>query len=368
MLNSLKGLVMHPALLIDKAYKAWLTELKDKVRNAQIKAAQKINTELLTLYWELGADLVEKQATSKWGDGFLLQLSRDLKIEFPEMQGFSERNLKYIRQWHLFYAQTNQQPSDEQIRQQVVAQIVQIPWGHNIAIITKCKDVGEALYYVRTTLANNWSRSVLVHQIESRLYQRTGKAIHNFALTLPKPQSDLAVQMLKDPYIFDFLRMTEAYNERELEMALVNHVTQFLLELGAGFAYLGKQMLIRVGEREFFIDLLFYHTRLRCYIVAELKTVEFEPEHAGKLNFYLKAVDSQLRTEHDQPTIGILICKKKDKMVVEYALSDIHKPIGVSEYQLTQSLPDELKSSLPSIEELEAELSAIGESEASLES
>jgi predicted nuclease of restriction endonuclease-like (RecB) superfamily len=236
---------MHPALIIDKEYKAWLTELTGKVRNAQIKAALKVNTELLTLYWELGAAIVEKQANTKWGDGFLLQLSRDLKVEFPEMQGFSERNLKYIRQWHLFYAATSHAQLDESIRQQVIAQIVQIPWGHNITIITKCKDVDEALYYVQSTLTHNWSRSVLVHQIENRLYQRTGKAIHNFTLTLPKPQSDLAVQTLKDPYIFDFLRMTQAYNERELETALVNHVTQFLLELGAGFAYLGKQMPIR---------------------------------------------------------------------------------------------------------------------------
>ncbi len=348
---------MQSALVIDKEYKDWLAELKRKVRNAQIKAALNVNVELLTFYWELGADLVEKQANTKWGDGFLFQLSQDLRAEFPEMKGFSERNLKYIRQWYLFYSADKQQSTSVQIGQQVVAQFTQIPWGHNIAIMTQCKELDEALYYVQNTLAHNWSRSVLVHQIESQLYQRQGKANHNFALTLPKPQSDLAVQTLKDPYIFDFLSMTQAYTERDLENALVNHVTQFLLELGAGFAYLGKQVMIQVGEREFFIDLLFYHTRLHCYIVAELKTVEFEPEHAGKLNFYLKAVDNQLRSEHDQPTIGILICKKKDKLVVEYALSDIHKPIGVSEYQLTQSLPAELKSSLPTIEELEAELS-----------
>ena len=202
---------------------------------------------------------------------------------------------------------------------------------------------------------------MLVHQLESGLYHRSGQAINNFALTLPKPQSDLARQTLKDPYIFDFLHMTEAYDERDLENALVSHVTQFLLELGAGFAYLGKQVLIQVGERDFYIDLLFYHTRLHCYIVTELKTVEFEPEHAGKLNFYLKAVDSQLRSEHDEPSIGILICKKKDKLVAEYALSDIHKPIGISEYQLTQSLPVELQSSLPSIEEIERELGSLDE-------
>ena len=204
--------------------------------------------------------------------------------------------------------------------------------------------------------SNNWSRSVLVHQIESGLYKREGKVVTNFALTLPKPQSDLATQTLKDPYVFDFLTMTKDYDERDLENALVAHVRQFLMELGAGFAYMGKQIALQVGEREFFIDLLFYHTKLHCYVVVELKVVDFEPEHAGKLNFYLKAIDSQLRTDRDQPTIGILICKKKDKIVAEYALSDINKPIGVSEYRLTESIPETFKGSLPTIEQIEAEL------------
>ena len=357
---------MNHDLMLDQHYSTWLTEIKSKVRAAQIKAVTRVNIELLNLYWELGADLVARQANSQWGDGFLLQLSKDLAAEFPEMKGFSNSNLKFIKQWYSFYSQASLksqqlvsqiagQPPTHSM-QQIVAQITQIPWGHNIVIISKCKQLDEALYYVQSTLSHNWSRNVLVHQIESRLYQREGKSTNNFALTLPKPQSDLARQTLKDPYIFDFLSMTSEYDERDLEKALVNHVTQFLLELGAGFAYIGRQVRLEVGESEFFIDLLFYHTRLHCYIVAELKTGKFEPEHAGKLNFYLKAVDSQLRSEHDQPTIGILICKKKDKMVAEYALSDIHKPIGVSEYQLTQSLPDELKSSLPSIEEIEREL------------
>ena len=378
---------MSSDLLIDKEYKAWLSDIKFKVRNVQIKAALKVQTELLNFYWELGADIVAKQSQSRWGDGLIEQLSKDLMAEFPEMKGFSRSNLKYIKQWYLFYSsatlpnqtaqqavsqltpeQKIQQPvgqiQEAEKSQQVVGQtgqraithITRIPWGHNIAIITKCKNIDEALYYVQCTLAYNWSRSVLVHQIESGLYKREGTAVTNFAITLPKPQSDLATQTLKDPYVFDFLTMTKDYNERDLENALVTHVRQFLLELGAGFAYMGKQIALQVGEREFFIDLLFYHTKLHCYVVVELKVADFEPEHAGKLNFYLKAIDSQLRTDRDQPTIGILICKKKDKIVAEYALSDINKPIGVSEYRLTESIPDTFKGSLPTIEQIEAEL------------
>lgn len=363
---------MGSELILDKEYKEWLSALKLKVRTAQIKAALKVNTELLTLYWELGADIVAKQANAKWGTGFLPHLSQDLTAEFPEMRGFSLRNLKYMKQWYLFYSQqhsigqqavaqladSNQADSKTQ---QTVGQITQIPWGHNIVIVTKCKTLSEALYYAGNTLAHNWSRAVLVHQIESGLYKREGNAVNNFAATLPKPQSDLAEQTLKDPYIFDFLRLTKEYNERDLENGLVKHITKFLLELGAGFAYVGKQIRLQVGEREFFPDLLFYHFRLRCFVVVELKTIGFEPEHAGKLNFYLKAVDSLLKSEFDNPSIGILICKSRDRVVVEYALSDIHKPIGVTEYQLTESLPENLKSSLPSIEEIEAELSAEAE-------
>jgi predicted nuclease of restriction endonuclease-like (RecB) superfamily len=357
---------MTSDLAINKEYKAWLTEIKLRIRTVQIKAAVSVNSELLRFYWGLGSDIVAKQTNFKWGDGFLPQLGRDLTREFPEMKGFSKRNLELVRQWYLFYSkaivpaqfakQAVSQISDEPFGQQVVAQITTIPWGHNIAIIAKCKDVEEALYYVQNTRMHNWSRSVLVHQIESGLYQREGRSVNNFSVALPKPQSDLAKQTLKDPYIFDFMNMTREYDERDLENSLVEHVTQFLLELGAGFAYVGRQVRIQVGEREFFIDLLFYHTRLHCYVVIELKTVEFEPEHAGKLNFYIKAIDSQCRKEGDQPTIGILLCKNKDKLVAEYALSDIHKPMGVSEYQLTQALPDDLKPSLPSIEDIEREL------------
>jgi len=366
---------MNSEIVIDLQYKTWLKDFKNKVRNAQIKAAVKVNVELLTLYWELGANIVLKQVETKWGDGFLFQLSKDLTEEFPEMKGFSKRNLELIRQWYTFYNKTfpssiakqlvsqlhaleNSQQDVGLIGQQPVALITQIPWGHNIAIISKCKSINEALFYVQNTIAYGWSRSVLVHQIETRLFHREGNSVNNFAITLPTPQSDLARQTIKDPYVFDFLSMTKEYNERDLEFGLVQHLTQFLLELGAGFAYVGRQIPITVGEKEFFLALLFYHTRLHCYVVIELKAGDFKPEHAGKLNFYNKAVDELLRNKSDQSTIGILLCKRKDELVAEYALSDIHKPIGVSEYQLTQSLPDNLKTSLPSIEEIEREFEA----------
>ena len=330
-------------------YINWLTTLKAKLRQSQFKAAVAVNQELLKFYWDLGSDIVEKQSNAAWGTGFLTQLSQDLIAEFPDMKGFSRRNLELIRQWYLFWSE---QPNAKQL----VSQITQIPWGHNLAIIAKCKNSDEALYYVQNIMNHGWSRSVLTHQIESGLWQREGKAITNFGVALPQPQSDLAQQTLKDPYVFDFLTLTKNHNERELEQGLVEHVTNFLLELGAGFAYIGRQVPLQVGERDFFLDLLFYHARLHCYVVVELKTVDFEPEHAGKLNFYIKAVDEQLRQEGDLPTIGLLLCKGRDKLVAEYALSDIHKPIGVSEYQITQLLPDEFKSSLPTVEEIEAEL------------
>ncbi len=372
----------HPIRTSD--YRDWLKHIKQRVRQAQVKAAVQVNTALLTFYWELGADIVERQKTAKWGSGFLKQLSADLMAEFPDMKGFSYRNVRYIRSWYLFYSEglANLATACCQITKQVAAQLpktdseknvvplvawsesrligpqiqlVQIPWSHNLVILSKCQDVAEALYYVNQTIEHNWSRNVLVHQIESGLYQREGKAVTNFAETLPAPQSDLAQQLIKDPYSFDFLTLTKDYNERELEKALTDHITKFLLELGSGFAYVGRQKNLQVGERDFFLDLLFYHTKLHCYVVIELKPGEFEPEYAGKLNFYLKAVDEQLRGEKDEPTIGILLCKSRDRVVVEYALSDIHKPMGISEYQLTRALPENLKPSLPSIEELEAE-------------
>ena len=274
---------------------------------------------------------------------------------FPGMKGFSISNIKYIKQWYLFYNK------DDAISQQPVGQsakqlAAQIPWGHNLVIISKIKEPEEALFYVKKTIQNNWSRTVLSHQIEGGLYVREGKAITNFETTLPEPQSDLARQTLKDPYTFDFLTLRDKHDERELEDSLLNHVTRFLLELGSGFSYLGRQYRLEVNGDEFFIDLLFYHVRLHCYVVVELKAVKFKPEFAGKLNFYVSAVDGILKKEQDNPTIGILICKSKNNIVVEYTLKDIHKPIGVSAYTITSKLPEEFKSSLPSIEEIEAEL------------
>ncbi len=352
---------MKQALIQNKTYYSWLKELKHKVRLVQIKAAVKVNSELLQFYWELGQDIVDKQRNAKWGDGFLKQLSIDLSSEFPDMKGFSLSNLKYIKQWYLFYSQeigkSQQAVGQKPIAKQAVSQLVQIPWGHNIAIISKCKNLDEALFYIQKTIQNNWSRSVLVHHIESDLFKREGKAITNFKATLPKPQSDLARETLKDPYNFDFLTLTEKHNEKELENALIKHVTKFLLELGAGFSYIGQQYKLEVSGDEFFIDLLFYHVKLHCYVVVELKAVKFKPEFAGKLNFYVSAVDGILKSEQDNTSIGILICKSKNDTVVEYALKDVHKPIGVSEYIITKNLPDEFKSSLPSIEDIEAELS-----------
>jgi predicted nuclease of restriction endonuclease-like (RecB) superfamily len=347
---------------------------------------------LIEFYWDLGEEIIEMQTTYDWGTSFLKSLSSDMISEFPDAKGFSYSNLRYIRQWYLFYInelgnwqqlvanldkisslnifEIGQQPVGQfqiiqdqttpTIRQQHVIQlknlISQIPWGHNILIVSKSENIEEALFYINKTIENGWSRSVLTHQIESGIYKRSGKAISNFANTLPAVQSDLAQQIIKDPYNFDFLSMRDRYNERELENNLIEHISSFLLELGAGFAYVGKQVHLEVGGRDFYLDLLFYHIKLHCYVVVELKIEEFEPEHTGKLNFYIKAVDEKFKTERDEPTIGILICKKRNKMIAEYALHNMQAPMGISEYELTQILPDNLKSGLPTIEEIEAEL------------
>ena len=337
-------------LTTSRDYRQWLGDLKTRFRQVQLKAAVAVNTELLQFYWALGADILARQSTQAWGSGFLENLSQDLMREFPDVKGFSKRNLEQIRRWVSFWS------AQPEIAKQAAAQLFAIPWWHNVVIMTKCQSQAEALYYVRQTQAHGWSRAVLTHQIESGLWQREGKALSNFAETLPPPQSDLAAQVLKDPYVFDFLSLTPEHTERELEKALIDHITHFLLELGAGFAYMGRQVPLQVGEREFFLDLLFYHARLHCYVVVELKTVDFEPEFAGKLNFYLKAVDEQLRSVHDAPTIGLLLCKSKDKLVAEYALSDMSKPLGLATYQLSHTLPETLRDKLPSIEALQAEL------------
>jgi predicted nuclease of restriction endonuclease-like (RecB) superfamily len=341
-------------------YREFIQELKSRIQSAQLKAAVSVNQTMLQLYWDLAERIITRQQASAWGDGILGQISHDLQTEFPDMKGFSVRNLKYMRQWYQFWSGTSaigQQPAAQLENAQFVQQLVsQLPWWHNVIIISKIKEQGEALFYVQQTIQNNWSRAVLTHQIESRLYQREGKAITNFKTTLPAPQSDLAQQILKDPYNFDFLLLRKKHDEKELEDALIEHVTRFLLELGAGFSYIGRQYKLEVGGDDYFIDLLFYHTRLHCFVVIELKAVKFKPEFAGKLNFYVSAVDGILKTEQDNPAIGLIICKSKNDVVVEYALKDIHKPIGVSEYLITKNLPIEFQSSLPSIEQIEAEL------------
>jgi predicted nuclease of restriction endonuclease-like (RecB) superfamily len=360
-------------LLLNYDYKNWLTELKSTIQQSQIKAALAVNSQLIQLYWNLGRQITEKQENAKWGSGFIDQLSKDLRTEFPDMKGFSRSNLFAIRKFYHYFRskkivqQVDGQFENVKIQQvdgqfenaEILALCCQIPWLHNIVIIEKIKDVSEAIFYVKETIKNNWSRAVLVHQIESNLYERQGKAISNFQNTLPKPNSDLANQLLKDPYNFDFLTMTAGYNERDLEKSLTQYITDFLLELGAGFAFVGKQYPITLGDKEYFIDLLFYHLILRCYVVIELKVVDFKPEFAGKLNFYLNVIDDKLKHEHDQPTIGLIICKTKDNIEAEYALKGIEKPIGISEYELKKILPNELKNSLPSIEEIENELRKI---------
>jgi len=335
-------------------YHIFIKEIKEKVYRSQIKASISVNRELLYLYWEIAKGIVEKQRNSNWGDKVVERLSEELKMEFPHMKGFSKRNIELMRKWYIYW---NEDFTKQDVSQLSLENIFQIPWGHNIKIIQKSRSKEEAIFYVNKTIENNWSRNVLVHQIEARLYGREGKAVSNFKEKLPDTHSDLAIQTLKDPYLFDFLTLTERYNERELEDALVDNITKFLLELGAGFSYIGRQYKLEVGNEEFYIDLLFYHVRLHSYVVIELKTGDFKPEYAGKLNFYVSVVDDKLANkEVDRPTIGILICKSKNDMVVEYSLKGIEKPIGVSEYELTQVLPNELKSALPSVEELEAEL------------
>jgi predicted nuclease of restriction endonuclease-like (RecB) superfamily len=334
-------------------YNDFIKQLKQKIQTSQIKASIRVNEELLKLYWDMAQMIIAKQKESSWGDSIIQKISRDLQEEFPNIKGFSVTNIKYMRNWYLFWNDSN--------RPQVVDEIFKIPWGHNREIITKLKETQEAIYYVKQTLHYGWSRAVLVHQIESRLYHREGKAITNFETKLPPPQSDLAKATLKDPYNFDFLSMSKKYNERELEDALIEHISHFLLELGSGFAFVGRQYQLVVGGDEFFVDLLFYHIRLKCYVVVELKTVKFKPEFAGQLNFYVSAINAELKEPNDNPTIGILICKSKNNTVVEYALNSIDNPIGVSEYELVSKLPTEFKSTLPTIEEIEAELKNIGE-------
>lgn len=341
-------------------FKSWVSQLKKDIRSAQVKAAIKVNTELLRLYWRMGSDICEKQKSATWGDGWLKELSRELMAEFPDMKGFSHRNLKYIRQWYGFY---NQQLI---FGQQPVAQISEdvffsVPWGHHLYIISQCNDVGRAVFYLNKTVENGWSRAVLLNFLDTNLYERQGKAVNNFNKLLADPQSELAAQTLKDPYNFDFLTLDGEYRERELEQGLTQNVTRFLLELGTGFAFVGSQIPLQVGDDTVYPDLLFYHLELRCYVVVELKVTKFKAEHLGQLGMYVSAVNHIKKKPTDNPTIGLLICKTKNNVMAQYALEATNQPIGISEYQLSKLMSEDIQSQLPTIEDIEATLSDIKE-------
>jgi predicted nuclease of restriction endonuclease-like (RecB) superfamily len=357
-------------------FKQWLVSLKTRIRQSQIKAAIRVNEELLRLYWDLGHDIVIRQMDAVWGSGFFEQLSKELRAEFPEMKGFSVVNLTYCKRFYLFYSQDitiphqvsgelknlNSQQADKEdvtFLHQVgeeIHPIFQIPWRHHVEIFSKCKSTAEALFYVHKTIENGWSRAALMNFLETNLFQRQSKSLNNFERLLPDVQSDLAKEILKSPYNFDFLTLTEDYKERELEAALTENITKMLMELGKGFAYVGRQVPIQVGSKELFIDMLFYHLKLRCYVVVELKASEFDGAFTGQLGVYVSAVNHQIRGEFDNPTLGLLICKTKDNVMAEYSLESSSQPIGISEYELSHLLPENIKSSLPSIEEIEEKL------------
>lgn len=333
---------------IDKSYFETLENLKVTIRNAQIKASLAVNSELITLYWNIGKTILNKQQEKGWGAKVIDNLSKDLQKSFPDMKGLSVRNLKYMRKFAEIY-------QDFEFVQQVVAQI---PWGHNVFLIDKVANNEERLWYANKIIENGWSRNTLTLQIESNLYgrQNNDSKTNNFALTLPKPQSDLAKELVKDPYNFDFLTISEHAQEKELEQGLIKNLKRFLLELGKGFAFIGEQYHIEVANQDYYLDLLFYNTKLHSYIVFELKIGQFLPEYAGKMNFYLNAVDKTLKTDVDNSSIGIILCKSKNKLIAEYSLKDMTKPIGIAEYTVTQTIPDNIKSNLPTIEEFEKEL------------
>lgn len=335
-----------PGHITPNDYADWLESLKSRIHQARQHTALSVNRELLALYWQIGRDILTRQAAQGWGSKVIEHLARDLRAAFPGMKGFSRANLMYMRAFAEAWP-------DSTIVQQPVGQL---PWGHNLVLLARVKDPELRIAYAGKAIEHGWSRNTLEIHIETRLLEREGRAITNFQKQLPKPQSDLARESLKDPYCLDFLDLTQDAEERAIESALVQHITRFLLELGTGFAFVGKQVPLEVGGEDFFIDLLFYHLKLRCYVVIELKTGPFKPEHTGQLSFYLSAVDAQIKHADDQPTIGLLLCKSRNRIVAEYALRDINKPMGVAEYQLISNLPPKLKSNLPTIKEIETEL------------
>lgn len=342
--------------IIDREYVEWIKDLKQRFLSLRLKATIEVNKAMLAFNWSVGKDIAQKQYLNTYGSGFYAHMSRDLRLELPDVKGFSVTNIKNMYYFYSLYSERiekRQQTADDFEFEEICS----IPWDHQCRIIAKCKgDADRALFFVRKVLQNGWGRETLVDFLKSDLYEREGKAVTNFAETLPRLQSDLAQQMTKDPYNFDFLTLTEGYKEKELEEALVKNVTRFLLELGTGFSYMGRQFQLSVGEQEFFPDLLFYNVRIHAYCVIELKTTSFKPAYLGQLSFYVSAIDKQFKQDGDNPTIGLLICRDKDSIVARYALEPYNQPLGISEYQLSNIIPKEFKSSLPSIEEIEDSL------------
>jgi len=337
-----------PRTALPSDYATILDDLKQRIQQERLRTVLAANAAMVLLYWDIGRTILERQDREGWGARVIDRLSTDLRDAFPDMQGLSPRNLKYMRAFAAAWP-------DRAIVQQLAAQI---PWFHNCILLDRVQGPADREWYIRQTIQNGWSRNILALQIESRLHKRQGKAVTNFPATLPPSDSDMAAQVFKDPYLFDFLGTADPRREREIEQALVDHIQRFLLELGTGFAFMGRQVHLEVGAKNYYLDLLFYHVKLRCYVVVELKAVPFDPAFVGQMNLYLSAVDDLLQHPDDKPSIGLLLCKEKDRITVEYALRDLRKPIGVAEWRtrLVESLPKRLQGSLPSIEQLEAEL------------
>ena len=366
----------------NETYRDWIREVSSRFRRSQIKAAVKVNDEMLRFYWSLGRDMEAQKEAYAWGSHFYKTISEDLRTELPDVKSFSPRNLLYMHQFYRLFPEAGIEPktgaqldnsvftkqlvsqlSDVGIAQQDVSQIpatdevFRIPWGHMIQIMNKARgDREKALFYVRKTMENNWSRAVLLNFLDTDLYERQGKALTNFARTLPAEQSDLAQEITKDPYSFDFLTLRKEYDEKELKDALMDRVQNFLMELGTGFAYMGREVRIEIGNTEKYLDMLFYNTQRHCYIVVEVKAGKFDSSYAGQLGTYVVAVNHQLKTEHDNPTLGLLVCKNLDTVEAQYALESSSQPLGISRYELTKLIPEDFKGSMPTIEEIEAEL------------
>ncbi|MDO9021242.1 MAG: PDDEXK nuclease domain-containing protein [Deltaproteobacteria bacterium] len=354
---------------LPEGFRPFVEALKAHIRESQVRAALAVNRTLLTLYWNIGRAITERQEAEGWGARVIDHLADEIQRAFPGVGGFSRPNIYRMRAFYLAYpaAESASAIVSQAVRQfaePLPPEVPDLPWGH-IVTLQRLKDPPLRQWYARAAVEGGWSRAVLLAQIDTRLHEREGAAITNFARTLPPPRSDLAQQSLKDPYVFDFLTLGRDAQERDLEAGLVAHVERFLMELGVGFAFVGRQVHLQVGEQDFYLDLLFYHLKLRCFVVVELKAVAFEPEFAGKMNFYLSAVDAQMRHPSDGPSLGVILCRGRDRVVVEYALRDVQKPIGVAEWEtrLVASLPQELEGALPSVEQLEAELGAAGASE-----